>query len=36
MILFVPHQQVFLDYTKEGSSFVFGNLIDNIFAFQVS
>ncbi|XP_029697761.1 sodium/nucleoside cotransporter 1 isoform X2 [Takifugu rubripes] len=29
------HQvKVFLDYTKEGSSFVFGNLIDNIFAFQ--
>lgn len=29
--------QIFLDYTKEGSSFVFGNdLIENIFAFQVS
>lgn len=28
--------QVFLDYTKEGSSFVFGDLIANIFAFQVS
>ncbi|KAK2894788.1 hypothetical protein QQF64_012265 [Cirrhinus molitorella] len=26
--------QIFLDYTKAGSSFVFGNLIDNIFAFQ--
>uniref|UniRef100_A0A3B5B438 Sodium/nucleoside cotransporter n=1 Tax=Stegastes partitus TaxID=144197 RepID=A0A3B5B438_9TELE len=26
--------QIFLDYTKNGSSFVFGNLIDNIFAFQ--
>uniref|UniRef100_A0A8C7XMM5 Sodium/nucleoside cotransporter n=1 Tax=Oryzias sinensis TaxID=183150 RepID=A0A8C7XMM5_9TELE len=26
--------QVFLDYTKEGSSFVFGDLIANIFAFQ--
>nr|XP_046250573.1 sodium/nucleoside cotransporter 1 [Scatophagus argus] len=26
--------QTFLDYTKEGSSFVFGNLITNIFAFQ--
>ncbi|CAG13118.1 unnamed protein product [Tetraodon nigroviridis] len=29
------HQvKVFLDYTKEGSSFVFGDLINNIFAFQ--
>lgn len=28
--------QIFLDYTKEGSRFVFGDLIDNIFAFQVS
>ncbi|XP_033940788.1 sodium/nucleoside cotransporter 1 isoform X1 [Pseudochaenichthys georgianus] len=29
------HQvQIFLDYTKEGSRFVFGDLIDNIFAFQ--
>lgn len=28
--------QIFLDYTKEGSSFVFGDLIGNIFAFQVS
>lgn len=35
-LLFVSHQQVFLDYTKEGSSFVFGSLIENIFAFQVS
>uniref|UniRef100_A0A3P9NQA9 Sodium/nucleoside cotransporter n=1 Tax=Poecilia reticulata TaxID=8081 RepID=A0A3P9NQA9_POERE len=26
--------QIFLDYTKEGSSFVFGDLIANIFAFQ--
>ncbi|NP_001074966.1 sodium/nucleoside cotransporter 1 [Danio rerio] len=26
--------QIFLDYTKAGSGFVFGNLIDNIFAFQ--
>ncbi|XP_076588586.1 sodium/nucleoside cotransporter 1 [Chaetodon auriga] len=26
--------QIFLDYTKEGSSFVFGDLISNIFAFQ--
>ncbi|XP_042079483.1 sodium/nucleoside cotransporter 1 isoform X1 [Haplochromis burtoni] len=26
--------QIFLDYTKEGSSFVFGDLIGNIFAFQ--
>ncbi|XP_036005769.1 sodium/nucleoside cotransporter 1 isoform X2 [Fundulus heteroclitus] len=26
--------QIFLDYTKEGSRFVFGDLIDNIFAFQ--
>uniref|UniRef100_UPI0037E902E2 sodium/nucleoside cotransporter 1 n=1 Tax=Semicossyphus pulcher TaxID=241346 RepID=UPI0037E902E2 len=26
--------KVFLDYTKEGSSFVFGDLIDGIFAFQ--
>ncbi|KAM9808029.1 sodium/nucleoside cotransporter 1 [Neosynchiropus ocellatus] len=26
--------QTFLDYTKEGSSFVFGDLIANIFAFQ--
>lgn len=26
--------QIFLDYTKAGSSFVFGNLIENIFAFQ--
>lgn len=26
--------QIFLDYTKEGSSFVFGDLINNIFAFQ--
>ncbi|KAK9516695.1 hypothetical protein VZT92_024613 [Zoarces viviparus] len=26
--------KTFLDYTKEGSSFVFGDLIDNIFAFQ--
>ncbi|MED6236236.1 hypothetical protein ATANTOWER_006251, partial [Ataeniobius toweri] len=26
--------QIFLDYTKEGSSFVFGDLIHNIFAFQ--
>jgi len=28
--------QIFLDYTKEGSRFVFGDLIDSIFAFQVS
>uniref|UniRef100_A0A672QLK1 Sodium/nucleoside cotransporter n=1 Tax=Sinocyclocheilus grahami TaxID=75366 RepID=A0A672QLK1_SINGR len=26
--------QIFLDYTKAGSSFVFGDLIENIFAFQ--
>ncbi|XP_067275084.1 sodium/nucleoside cotransporter 1 isoform X2 [Pseudorasbora parva] len=26
--------QIFLDYTKEGSSFVFGDLIEDIFAFQ--
>ncbi|XP_042351549.1 sodium/nucleoside cotransporter 1 [Plectropomus leopardus] len=26
--------QIFLDYTKEGSRFVFGDLIENIFAFQ--
>ncbi|XP_028287984.1 sodium/nucleoside cotransporter 1 isoform X2 [Parambassis ranga] len=26
--------QTFLDYTKEGSSFVFGTLIEDIFAFQ--
>ncbi|KAM6936819.1 sodium/nucleoside cotransporter 1 [Xenentodon cancila] len=26
--------QIFLDYTKAGSSFVFGDLIGNIFAFQ--
>uniref|UniRef100_A0A667ZJE9 Sodium/nucleoside cotransporter n=1 Tax=Myripristis murdjan TaxID=586833 RepID=A0A667ZJE9_9TELE len=26
--------QIFLDYTKAGSSFVFGNLITDIFAFQ--
>ncbi|XP_065139182.1 sodium/nucleoside cotransporter 1 [Paramisgurnus dabryanus] len=26
--------QTFLNYTKAGSSFVFGNLIENIFAFQ--
>ncbi|XP_056111845.1 sodium/nucleoside cotransporter 1 [Rhinichthys klamathensis goyatoka] len=26
--------QIFLDYTKAGSGFVFGNLIENIFAFQ--
>uniref|UniRef100_A0A3Q4AVZ8 Sodium/nucleoside cotransporter n=1 Tax=Mola mola TaxID=94237 RepID=A0A3Q4AVZ8_MOLML len=26
--------KIFLDYTKEGSSFVFGDLIANIFAFQ--
>ncbi|XP_054631794.1 sodium/nucleoside cotransporter 1 [Dunckerocampus dactyliophorus] len=26
--------QIFLDYTKEGSSFVFGDLIGGIFAFQ--
>ncbi|XP_061577844.1 sodium/nucleoside cotransporter 1 [Cololabis saira] len=26
--------QIFLDYTKAGSSFVFGDLINNIFAFQ--
>ncbi|TDH09731.1 hypothetical protein EPR50_G00089010 [Perca flavescens] len=26
--------QIFLNYTKEGSGFVFGNLIENIFAFQ--
>uniref|UniRef100_A0A8C6L063 Sodium/nucleoside cotransporter n=1 Tax=Nothobranchius furzeri TaxID=105023 RepID=A0A8C6L063_NOTFU len=26
--------QIFLDYTKEGSSFVFGDLIADIFAFQ--
>ncbi|XP_026112984.1 sodium/nucleoside cotransporter 2-like [Carassius auratus] len=26
--------QIFLDYPKAGSSFVFGHLIDNIFAFQ--
>ncbi|XP_054476347.1 sodium/nucleoside cotransporter 1 isoform X2 [Anoplopoma fimbria] len=26
--------QIFLDYTKEGSIFVFGDLIGNIFAFQ--
>ncbi|XP_041651538.1 sodium/nucleoside cotransporter 1 [Cheilinus undulatus] len=26
--------KTFLDYTKEGSSFVFGDLIDDIFAFQ--
>ncbi|XP_061678015.1 sodium/nucleoside cotransporter 1 isoform X2 [Syngnathoides biaculeatus] len=26
--------QIFLDYTKEGSSFVFGDLIGEIFAFQ--
>ncbi|XP_061781207.1 sodium/nucleoside cotransporter 1 isoform X2 [Nerophis lumbriciformis] len=26
--------QIFLDYTKEGSSFVFGELIGSIFAFQ--
>ncbi|XP_068458558.1 sodium/nucleoside cotransporter 1 [Clinocottus analis] len=26
--------KIFLDYTKEGSSFVFGDLIGNIFAFQ--
>lgn len=28
--------QIFLDYTKAGSSFVFGDLYENIFAFQVS
>lgn len=33
---FPPHPQVFLDYTKEGSSFVFGDLIADVFAFQVS
>ncbi|XP_051953713.1 sodium/nucleoside cotransporter 2-like isoform X1 [Xyrauchen texanus] len=27
--------QIFLDYTKAGSEFVFGNLIEGIFAFQV-
>uniref|UniRef100_A0A7N8YB79 Sodium/nucleoside cotransporter n=1 Tax=Mastacembelus armatus TaxID=205130 RepID=A0A7N8YB79_9TELE len=27
-------QQIFLNYTNEGSGFVFGNLIANIFAFQ--
>ncbi|XP_019750943.1 sodium/nucleoside cotransporter 1 isoform X1 [Hippocampus comes] len=26
--------QIFLDYTKAGSSFVFGNLVNGIFAFQ--
>ncbi|KAM4734661.1 sodium/nucleoside cotransporter 1 [Anableps anableps] len=26
--------QIFLDYTKKGSAFVFGDLIQNIFAFQ--
>ncbi|XP_041693415.1 sodium/nucleoside cotransporter 1 [Coregonus clupeaformis] len=26
--------QIFLNYTKEGSSFVFGSLVDDIFAFQ--
>lgn len=33
---FLLHGQIFLDYTKEGSSFVFGPLIANIFAFQVN
>lgn len=28
--------QTFLNYTKAGSEFVFGNLTENIFAFQVS
>ncbi|KAI3371316.1 hypothetical protein L3Q82_023937, partial [Scortum barcoo] len=35
IFLFSAHRtEIFLDYTKEGSSFVFGDLIANIFAFQ--